>query len=85
MKSWYVRYGCECGEEDCVVLCMSEERVKAWAIEQSIDYYEGYDHGEFESLEDMELWEEDNRFWFVEPYCAYDNVHFAAQRCVVEL
>lgn len=78
MKSWFVRYGCEMYAEDCVVLCESEEEVKEWAIGQSHDCYDGYDHGEFEDEFEEEQWEEDNRFWLVEPYSPYDVVHLAA-------
>ena len=78
MKSWYIQYGCELGSEHCVVLCESEEQVKEWAIHESQNYYESYDHGEFEDQFEMEQWEEDNRFWLVEPFSPYDNLHMEA-------
>ena len=78
MKSWYVQYGCELGSEHCVILCEEEERVKEWAIDQSHFHYSGYTHGEFENEFEEQQWEDDNRFWLVEPFSPYDDMHMEA-------
>ena len=78
MKSWYVQYGCELESVHCVVLCEDEARVKEWAIQESHYCYDSYNHGEFEDEREKEQWEEDNRYWLVEPFSPYDDMHMEA-------
>lgn len=78
MKYWYVRYGCEFHSEDCVVICDNEEQVKEWAIQESHYCYDSYNRDNFKDNHEEEQWEEDHRFWFVEPFSPYDDTHMEA-------